>query len=334
MSDTFEFSCEFFNNSVSTQANIVNVETLYFKPVMVDASVGCVDSALEYFCGYQSIKNEKHLISIAGINQEIFNLFLTYVPEQCHSKKSREDRLLLCLVKIKLGITFTAVSIFFKLHRSTCSRIFKSLLSILVSNTKSFIFWPSKQSIISTLPMAFKLHYPNCRAIIDCTEIKTEQPPNVNQCVFMYSNYKSAYTCKFLIVIAPNGMITFLSKAYGGRSSDSFITNDSGFLNLLEPGDEIMADKGFPGIKTAVGENNSVLVMPPFMHNGTLTQDEIINTYQIASVRIHVERSIQRVKIYNILQKIPTELLECIDKIIFLCCVMTNLQPPTIKAPL
>jgi len=91
---------------------------IIFVPVMVDASVGCVDSALEYCCGYQSIKNEKHLISIAGINQEIFNLFLTYVPEQCHSKKSREDRLLLCLVKIKLEITFTAVSLFFKLSTS------------------------------------------------------------------------------------------------------------------------------------------------------------------------------------------------------------------------
>ncbi|KAF0726337.1 hypothetical protein FWK35_00020804 [Aphis craccivora] len=56
-SDTFEF----FNNSVGTQANIVN------------ASVGCIDSALEYFCGYQLIKNEKYLISIAGINQEILN---------------------------------------------------------------------------------------------------------------------------------------------------------------------------------------------------------------------------------------------------------------------
>lgn len=122
-----------------------------------------------------------------------------------------------------------------------------------------------------------------------------------------------------------------MSKAYGGRSSDSFITNDSGLLNLLESDDEIMADKGFPGIKTAVGKNNSILVMPSFMHDG-ITQDEIINTYQIVSVRIHVERSIQRVKIYNILQKIPTEMLQCIDDIIFLCCVMTNLQPPTVKA--
>lgn len=79
---------------------------------MVDSSVGCGDSALEYFCGNQSIKNEKHLISVAGINQKVLNLFLSYFPEQCHTKKSKADRLLICLVKIKLGITFTAISIF------------------------------------------------------------------------------------------------------------------------------------------------------------------------------------------------------------------------------
>lgn len=30
VSDTIVFSCEFINNSISTQANIVNIETLYF----------------------------------------------------------------------------------------------------------------------------------------------------------------------------------------------------------------------------------------------------------------------------------------------------------------
>jgi len=34
-----------------------------------------------------------------------------------------------------------------------------------------------------------------------------------------------------------DGMMTFLSKSYGKRLHDSFITNDSGFLNLLESGD-------------------------------------------------------------------------------------------------
>lgn len=53
---------------------------------------------------------------------------------------------------------------------------------------------------------------------------------------------------------------TYKIKAYKGRFSDSFITNDSGFLNKLEPGDQVLADKGFLGIKPGVKGQNSILV--------------------------------------------------------------------------
>lgn len=42
--------------------------------------------------------------------------------------------------------------------------------------TKNFIFLPDKSTILSTLPESFKINYPTYRCIIDCTEIKTEQP--------------------------------------------------------------------------------------------------------------------------------------------------------------
>lgn len=38
------------------------------------------------------------------------------------------------------------------------------------------------------------------------------------------------------------------------------ITADSGFLDIVEAGDKILADKGFPGIRTVLGERNA---MPP-----------------------------------------------------------------------
>jgi len=37
----------------------------------------------------------------------------------------------------------------------------------------------------------------------------------------------------------------FISKAFGGRDSDKFIVEKSGFMNYLLPGDKIMADRGF-----------------------------------------------------------------------------------------
>ena len=60
----------------------------------------------------------------------------------------------------------------------------------------------------------------------------------------MYSQYKSRWTHKVLLACAPSGEIVFISKSYGGRVTDSELTVKSGFVNLVEAGDTIMADKG------------------------------------------------------------------------------------------
>lgn len=39
------------------------------------------------------------------------------------------------------------------------------------------------------------------------------------------------------------GEISFVSKSFGGRTTDSELTVKSGFVNLVQPGDTIMADK-------------------------------------------------------------------------------------------
>ena len=42
---------------------------------------------------------------------------------------------------------------------------------------------------------------------------------------------------------APSGLVTFVSSLYAGSISDKHITMVSGILDLLESGDQVMADK-------------------------------------------------------------------------------------------
>ena len=69
-------------------------------------------------------------------------------------------------------------------------------------------------------------------------------------------------TAKYLIGIAPNGMISFLSVGWGGTTSDKRIVNESGFLDLVDPGDVILAGRGFT-INSELLMRHAKLEIPP-----------------------------------------------------------------------
>ena len=94
-------------------------------------------------------------------------------------------------------------------------------------------------------------------------------------------------TAKGLIGIAPNGFVSFISNLYGGHISDKKVTELCGIINLLEPGDMVMADRGFD-IQDILAAKKIKLNIPPFMRGKKqLSLEEEFETRSIASVRIH-----------------------------------------------
>jgi hypothetical protein len=148
------------------------------------------------------------------------------------------------MIKLKQNQTFHALGNLFSIHRTTAKEIFVEVLDAMYSSTKDLLFWPSRNTVQERMPASFKTDFPNCRCIIDATEVKIEKPSRVDQEILTYSNYKGTFTMKFLVAIAPHGEIIFVSRGYGGRATDAQITTSCGLLNLLEPGDVILADKG------------------------------------------------------------------------------------------
>ena len=124
------------------------------------------------------------------------------------------------------------------------------------------IVWPTKRACYYSLPKCFK-KFRRCVSIIDCTEVFIERPRNTNARSQTWSNYKNNNTSKFLIGIAPNGAVNFVSPGWGGRVSDREITMKTGFLDKLEPSDVILADRGF-NIEFELASRGATLKIPSF----------------------------------------------------------------------
>ncbi len=139
-----------------------------------------------------------------------------------------------------------------------------------------------------------------------------------------------------MLGITTRGLITFVSQPYGGNTSDRHIAEKE-ILDKIEPGDAVMVDRGF-NIGDLLLQRGAKLHIPPFTRkrqdgNGrALNQSEILKTREIASLRIHVERAIQRIKTFKILtKKLTFHLWDLLYQILVIIAVFCNFQPPLLK---
>ena len=148
----------------------------------------------------------------------------------------------------------------------------------------------------------------------------------------LFSSYKNHVTFKALVGIAPSGAVTFISQLYTGSISDREIVTRSGFLDqqFIE-GDSVMADKGFT-IQYLLPLGVS-LNIPPFLGADVQMSEDIIKTQQIASVRIHIERAINRIKNYKVWNGVvPLSLIGVVNQKWAVCAFLCNAQDPLISA--
>ena len=171
-----------------------------------------------------------------------------------------------------------------------------------------------------------------------------DRPTNLLARAQTFSSYKHHNTIKILIGITRQGTISYVSDAWGGRTSDKFLTKNCNILDKLLPGDMVMADRGFT-IAESVGLKQAKLVIPAFTKGkAQLDPIDIETSRGIANVRIHVERVIGLLCcIYTILQStLPVDYLTCsknggpdtktpiIDKVVRVCSALVNLCPPIV----
>ncbi|XP_062602759.1 uncharacterized protein LOC134264482 [Saccostrea cucullata] len=170
---------------------------------------------------------------------------------------------LLTLLRIRQDLNIGILKDIFGISESRVSQIFNTWINYMYRVFAPQIKWPSMQKIRKYRPRSFKASFPNTRVIIDCTEVFIQKPRSPTAQSQTYSNYKNHNTFKALVGITPSGAFSFVSEFWGGNVSDRFITANSGFLDKISPGDEVMADRGFV-IRDYLLERKAKLVIPPF----------------------------------------------------------------------
>ena len=271
--------------------------------------------------------------SCFGISRKYFSYCVKKIGSLLRSAVLNPDEQIgLFWMKLKTNESFRLSGLHFDVSDKSASKIFQRVLDAQFEVARKELWWHSREEVQAMMPESFKLLYPLTRVIIDASEIFIQTPSDVAASVLCWSSYKNHHTLKFLVGIAPVGMITFISKTYGGRVTDTHLTTDCGILELLEPNDLVMADKGFPHIEEDIVNRRGFLVMPPFKkgsHQFTAVENDAC--YKIASLRIHVERAIQRLKNFEILEKLENSLIPHIDKVLVVVANAVNHSPSLIK---
>lgn len=156
-----------------------------------------------------------------------------------------KEEFILVLLRLIDGLLERHLADMFTVSVSTVSRIYTTWIRFLALTFKSSLLcWQSKEEIKSHMPNSFS-KYPVTRVIIDCTEFFIEKPfsPSVQKAT--WSDYKHDNTVKLLVGITPSEAFSFISKLWSGSTSDRRVSQESGQKDLLEKGDQVMADRGF-----------------------------------------------------------------------------------------
>ena len=172
-----------------------------------------------------------------------------------------------------------------------------------------------------TMRPTFTAKYPNTRVIIDCIEVRCQMPNSLPMNSELFSSYKNHVTLKALVGI---------SQLYTGSISDREIVTRSAFLSQEFEGDCVMADKGFQ-IQHLLPFGITLNIAPFLGGDSQMSPEDVIKTQKIASLRIHVERAINKIKSFHVWDRvIPLCMFRLVNQMWSVCAFLCNTHDPLI----
>ncbi|XP_061579306.1 uncharacterized protein LOC133445837 isoform X2 [Cololabis saira] len=264
-------------------------------------------------------------------------LLAPHMDRMKNVKLSKFQQLLLTLMRLRLDLRNQDLAYRFGVKVGTVARTVHRMVNIMSSTlVPTAVFWPSRAELRKNLPAALHASYPDCAVIVDCFTVPFEEPvAQGNQ----QQQQQQQNVLKYLIGVAPQGVVTFVSRGALGNVSDRSLAEGCGFLCKLLPGDVVLAARDL-NIGESVAARGALFKTVGACQGeavgrseGSLPADVASET---ASVQRHVERVIAMVKRRYAMLTGPVESpftaacertsnLSTFDKIVQVACALNNL---------
>lgn len=147
------------------------------------------------------------------ISDFVSTIYSTYLSPYLPVKKSLNafKVLMLTLMRLRLNVSTTFLSCVFNVSIATASRVFTDVIDVMFIRMKPLVIWPERAQLVKTMPMQFRKQFGKKCVIIDCFEVFIDCPSNLKARAETWSSYKHHNTVKFLIVITPQGTVSYIS---------------------------------------------------------------------------------------------------------------------------
>ncbi|XP_034550649.1 uncharacterized protein LOC117820818 [Notolabrus celidotus] len=251
-------------------------------------------------------------------------------------KLSKFQQLLLTLMRLRLDLRNQDLAYRFGVKVSMVTRTVHQMVNIMSSTlVPTAVFWPSRAELRKNLPAALRASHPDCAVIIDCFTVPFEEPVSRGHQQHQQQGLgPSCNVLKFLIGVAPQGVVTFVSRGVLGNVSDKSLAEGCGFLCKLLPGDVVLANRDLD-IADSVAARGAIFNIASSYgssEGSALTE----SSSETLSVQRHVERVISMVKQRYAMLTGPVESpfttasertsnLSTFDKIVQVACALNNL---------
>ena len=123
-----------------------------------------------------------------------------------------KDEFLIVMMKLWMGLKHFDLASRFQCSHGTSSRIVIRWINYIYLQLGPLNIWPHRDVILNHASAKFKRQYPNTIVIINCVELKIQNPSARLQQSQTYSSYKSTNTFKCLIGTDSRVAIIFFSK--------------------------------------------------------------------------------------------------------------------------